>query len=53
MRFEAFILEMFNHPNIIKFADSHLVSKKKEHSKLLYLYMEYADGGDLADIIKT
>ena len=41
---EARILEVLNHPNIIKFKDV-FKSKNKE---VLNVVMEYADGGDLA-----
>ena len=44
---EARILEVLNHPNIIKFKD---VFKDREQH--LNMVMEYADDGELADKIK-
>ena len=46
-REEAKILEVLNHPNIIKYKD--VFRDKKLH---LNLVMEYADGGELAQKIK-
>ena len=46
-RDEAKILEVLNHPNIIKFKD---VFKDKKF--FLNVVMEYADDGELADKIK-
>ena len=42
-RDEAKILEVLNHPNIIKFKDVF-----KDNSMFLNLVMEYADDGELA-----
>ena len=44
---EAKILEVLNHPNIIKFKDVF-----RDKNFYLNLVMEYADGGELADMIK-
>ena len=44
---EAKILEVLNHPNIITFKD--VFKDKKLH---LNLVMEYADGGELADLVR-
>lgn len=46
-REEAKILEVLNHPNIIKFKD---VFKNRELQ--LNVVMEYADGGELSERIK-
>ena len=45
---EVKILEMLDHPNVVKFKEVYRTSKMK-----LNIVMEYADGGDLADRIKT
>ena len=39
---EAKILEVFNHPNIIRFREVYKTKKGK-----LCIVMDYADGGDL------
>ena len=44
---EAKILELLNHPNIVKFKEVYQTKKGK-----LCIVMEYADGGDLAKRIK-
>ena len=46
-RDEAKILEVLNHPNIIRFKD---VFKNRDLQ--LNMVMEYADGGELSDLIK-
>lgn len=44
---EAKILEQLNHPNIIKFHEVYKTKRKK-----LCIVMDYADGGDLATLIR-
>ena len=44
---EAQILQIFNHPNIVRFRESY--KTKKGH---LCIVMDYADGGDLAKRIE-
>jgi NIMA (never in mitosis gene a)-related kinase len=44
---EAKILELLNHPNIVKFREVYRTKKGK-----LCIVMEYADGGDLANQVK-
>jgi len=44
---EAQILQIFNHPNIVRFRESY--KTKKGH---LCIVMDYADGGDLAKKIE-
>ncbi|EAR93072.2 Serine/Threonine kinase domain protein (macronuclear) [Tetrahymena thermophila SB210] len=44
---EARILQQLNHPNIVKFKDVYTTKKGK-----LCIIMEYADGGDLAKVVK-
>lgn len=44
---EAKILELLNHPNIIRFREIYKNSKRE-----VCLVMDYADGGDLAKLIK-
>jgi NIMA (never in mitosis gene a)-related kinase len=44
---EAKVMEMLNHPNIVKFYDVYKTKKKK-----LCIVMEYADGGDLNKVVK-
>ncbi len=44
---EAKILELLNHPNIVKFKEVYQTKKNK-----LCIVMEYADGGDLDKKIK-
>ena len=46
-RDEAKILEVLNHPNIIKFKDVF-----KDRKLFLNVVMEYADDGELADKIR-
>ena len=46
-REEARILECLNHPNVIKFKDVF-----KDKGLNLNIVMEYADGGELADLIR-
>ena len=43
---EAQILQIFNHPNIVRFRESY--KTKKGH---LCIVMDFADGGDLAKLI--
>jgi len=43
---EAYILQMFNHPNIVRFHEVFLSPKGK-----LCIVMDYADGGDLSELI--
>lgn len=44
---ELRILRELNHPNIVKyFSHDHIINKKAIH-----IYMEYCDGGDLAQVI--
>lgn len=45
---EAKLLEFLNHPNIIRFREVYMQSKKKK----LCLVMDYADGGDLTGELK-
>ena len=47
VRKEAKVLEVLNHPNIIKFRDVYTTHKGK-----LCIVMNYADGGDLEKLIK-
>ena len=52
-RDEAKILEVLNHPNIIRFRDAFISRKtKKDNRMLLNILMEYADDGELAKKIK-
>ena len=44
---EAKIMEKFEHPNIVKFHEVYKTKKGK-----LCIVMEYADGGDLNQVIK-
>lgn len=44
---EAKVMEMLNHPNIVRFYDVYKTKKKK-----LCIVMEYVDGGDLNRQIK-
>ena len=44
---EAKILEVLDHPNIVKFKEVYRTSKMK-----LNIVMEYADGGDLSSKIR-
>jgi len=44
---EAKLLEVFKHPNIIKYNEVYRTKKGK-----LCIVMEYADGGDLGNLIK-
>ena len=44
---EAQILQIFNHPNIVRFRESY--KTKKGH---LCIVMDYADGGDLAQKVE-
>lgn len=44
---EAKVMEMLNHPNIVKSYDVYKTKKKK-----LCIVMEYADGGDLNKVVK-
>lgn len=43
---EAKILEVLNHPNVIRFKEVYKTQKGK-----LCIVMDYADGGDLAKMI--
>lgn len=45
--FEAKILEVLNHPNIVRFREVYKTKKGK-----LCIVMDYADGGDLQTLIK-
>lgn len=44
---EAKILELLNHPNIVKFREVYMTKKGK-----LCIVMEYANGGDLGGKVK-
>ena len=44
---EAKILEVFNHPNIVRFREVYKTKKGK-----LCIVMDYADGGDLQSKVK-
>jgi NIMA (never in mitosis gene a)-related kinase len=46
--FEAKILEVLNHPNIVRFREVYKTKKGK-----LCIVMDYADGGDLQTLIKA
>jgi NIMA (never in mitosis gene a)-related kinase 1/4/5 len=46
--FEAKILEVLNHPNIVRFREVYKTKKGK-----LCIVMDYADGGDLQTLIKS
>lgn len=43
------ILKSLHHPNIVEVTSC----EENTRDKLLYMYMEYCDGGDLSDVIKT
>ena len=45
---EAKILEVLNHPNIVRFREVYKTKKGK-----LCIVMDYADGGDLQSLIKS
>jgi len=45
---EFLILKSLRHPNIVQVK----YSEENQKDKLLYMYMEYCDGGDLSDVIK-
>lgn len=45
---EFLILKSLRHPNIVQVKNS----EENQKDKLLYMYMEYCDGGDLSDVIK-
>ena len=47
-RKEADILRVLNHPNIIQFKDVF-----RDKNFCLNIVMEFADGGELADMIRT
>ena len=51
-RAEAKVLEVLNHPNIIRFHDVFKVSKRDQGKMWLNIVMEYADDGELAIKIK-
>lgn len=46
---EFLILKTLKHPNIVQVSHS----EENQKDKLLYMYMEYCDGGDLSDVIKN
>ena len=52
-RDEARVLEVLNHPNIIRFHDVFKVTKKDINKMYLNIVMEYADDDELAVKIKN
>jgi NIMA (never in mitosis gene a)-related kinase len=48
---EGKILEQLDHPNIIKFREVYI--EKSANKQILHIVMDYADGGDLQQRIKT
>ena len=52
-RDEAKVLEVLNHPNIIRFHDVFKISKKQPQKMYLNIVMEYADDDELAVKIKN
>lgn len=48
---EAKLLARFNHPNIVGFWES--FQETRQGKLMLCIVMEYADGGDLSNLIKS